>query len=93
MRVKIQVTDAGLALTPCKYNRGERYVGTAILSNVTVKDNACTGDLVGEYLEEYPLDTADIPKSVRDRMQPLTETVKSARVVYAVGSEILYLPE
>lgn len=92
MRVIIKPCDIGMTLTPTKYNRGDRFIGTAILSDVTIKDEVFTGNLVGEYVEELPFDKTEIPKGVRDKMKPVTETVKSARVVYASAGEFFYLP-
>lgn len=94
MRVEIKRDDLdNLILTPKKYNRGERYVGTAILSQVTIKDNVCTGVLVGEYLEEFPFSVCELPKGVKDKMKPVTQGVTSAKVVYATGREMFYLSQ
>lgn len=93
MRVSIKTSENGLILTPARYNRGDRIVGTAIIKDVTIKDNVFTGELVGEYLEAYSLEQVEIPKSIKAQMKPVSEAVKSARVVYASGTETFYLPE
>ena len=92
VQIQTQATDNGIVLTPMKYRRTDRYVGTAILSNVTVKDGRATGELVGEYLETYPFTKAELPGPVMQRMKPLTESVRQARILYAAGSEFFYLP-
>lgn len=90
-RVEIQSNDLGILLTPKRYNRGGRYVGTAILSDATVKDGIITGNLLGEYLEVYPLSQCEIPGPVKEQMKILDESVTQAKVVYATKEEILYL--
>ena len=93
MKAKVQANDIGITLTPIKKHGRSRPVGTAILSDVEIENGISTGVLVGEYLEVYPLATAEIPGPVLKRMKPLTDDVSKAKIVYAAGREIFYLPE
>lgn len=92
MKAKIQVNDIGVTLTPVKKHGRPRPVGTAILSNVEITNGIATGDLVGEYLEIYPLKESELPGPVLARMKPLTDKIFRAKIVYAAGREIFYLP-
>ena len=93
VKAKVQVNDIGISLTPVRKHGRSRPVGTAILSNVDIKDGISTGVLVGEYPEVYPLMSAELPGPVLMRMKPLTDNVSKAKIVYAAGREIFYLPE
>lgn len=93
MKAKIQTNDLGITLTPIKKYGRPRPVGTAILSNVEITDGIATGDLVGEYLQAYPLEDAELPGPVLERMQPLSDDISKAKIVYAAGREMFYLSE
>jgi len=92
MRVKVAKTEIGFTITPVRKNGHPRHVGTAILSNATIKDDVVTGELVGEYVESHSFANCEIPKSVKTRMKPVTVATNSAKVVYAGDKRLFYLP-
>ena len=92
MQVKVAKTEVGFTITPVRKNGHPRHVGTAIISNARIRDGVITGELLGEYVESHSFDNCEIPKSVKARMKPVTVVTDSAKVVYAGGKKLFYLP-
>lgn len=92
MQARIQHNDLGITLTPIKKHGRPRPVGTVILSNVEITDGIATGDLVGEYVETYPLEDSELPGPLLKKMKPLSDDTLKAKIVYAAGRQMFYLP-
>ena len=94
MQAKIYTDDnaIGIRLTPLKYRRSDRYVGTAIIQDAVISNGEITGELLGEYLDEIPFTNAALPGPLMKRFKPLTDSVSQAKIVYAAGKDFYYLP-
>lgn len=101
MQFKIDSLATGLTITPIKKHGHARFAGTVIMSNVSFGSVTAYGTLVGEYEQQYPFDTAELPESISKRMRKITADfidektnlkVSSTKVLYAVGKDFYYLP-